>query len=177
MKWMTTLVAIVGLAATVNLASGAVLFEDNFYWMPDGSTIINPVDPPQDAYVKIQETVYDDQQGRTIIQDQLNAGVIHGGPMPAWPIDLYCYAIANITYDNGPLTVPPPGAGVSGFNIPDVFGVGGVQWGPNAANDWWEVAPGESGPGNWEWDIDKDADSNNGDGNGILKGQTFDSFY
>ncbi len=145
------LVALLGITKS---AHGLILFEDIFFWMPDGSTLIDPAVPPLDAFVKLQETVYDDVQGRAVIQDQVNAGVVHGGPLPVFPIELYAYAITNLTYGNGPFV--GGGAGVTGFNIPDIFGVGGVQWGPNAANDWCEVAPGRSGPGNVEWDIEAD---------------------
>ncbi len=165
-------VALLGMTSS---AHGEILFEDIFFWMPDGSTIIDPEDPPLNAFVKIQETVFDDASGRAAIQEQIDLGIIHGGLLPVFPINLYAYAITNLNYGNGPIV--GGGSGITGFNIPDIFGVGGVQWGPNAANNWWEVAPGHSGPGNFEWDIDADNDSDSGDGNGILSAQTFNSFY
>ena len=165
---------ITGLAAT---AAADVLYEDVYYWVDDGAGGItvfkDPIDPPEDAYVKIQETVFNDPQGRQVLTDQ--GAYMHGSPIPQDPMHLYVYAITNLTYDNGPFL--GGGRGVSGFNIVNMYGVMSLgQWGPDAANDWWDVPAGNTGPNNWEWDIDKDKDGFDGDGDGILKGQTFDSF-
>jgi len=163
-------------AFLASTASADILFEDVMYWMPDGSTLINPPVPPTDAYVKIQETVYNDAQGRDVLTGQFDAGAIHGngGALPGFTMNLYAYAITNLTYDDGPFT--GGGAGVGGFDIPDIAGVGGIQYAPTGANAWWEPAPGNSGSGHYEWDIDADDDSDGGDGNGVLLGQTFNGF-
>ena len=158
-------------AAKQSLAS--VLYEDVFYWTPSG-TYTNPGTPPLDAYVKIQETVFDDTQGKSILTTKLGL-TIHGDPIPAAAIDLYCYSISNLGYDNGPFS--GVGFGITGFNIVNTYGVTilGI-WGPNAANTWWDVPAGNSGPGNFEWDIDGNMNGFDGDGAGILLGDTFDSF-
>lgn len=177
MKTVTiSLMAALVAAIMAGPAAADVIFEDNFYWMPDGSTMANPVTPPTDAWVKIEETVYNDPQGRAIIANGLANNLIHGGPLPTYDINLYTYHITNMMYDDGPTGGGVAGAGITGFNIPDDFSVGGVQWGPNAAANWWQVAPGHTGPGNWEWDINADQDAFDGDGVGIPKGSTYDSF-
>jgi hypothetical protein len=165
---------IVGLTAT---AAANVLHEDVYYWVDDGAggiTVVkDPADPPEDAYVKIQETVYDDTQGRQVLNDK--GAYIHGSPIPQQAMHLYVYSITNMTYDNGPFI--GGGRGVSGFNITNMYNVMSLgQWGPDAANDWWDTPAGNTGPNDWEWDIDKDKDGFDGDGDGILKGDTFDSF-
>jgi MYXO-CTERM domain-containing protein len=166
-------VAACGLAST---AGATVLYEDISYWLPNGVTLINPSTPPTNAYVKIQETVYDHVQGRQILDGQFQIGAINGPAVPAVPFELYCYSITNMNYGNSPIT--PGGNGVSGFNIPNFAGVPQLGiWAPNAANTRWEPGAGNTPiPANWEWDIDADADTSNGDGVGILLGQTFDSF-
>ena len=165
---------IVGLTAT---AAADVLYEDVYYWVDDGFgniiVVKDPNDPPEDAYVKIQETVYNDTQGRQVLADK--GAYIHGSPIPQDPMHLYVYSITNLTYDNGPFA--GGGRGVSGFNIINGFNVMSLgQWGPDAANDWWDVPAGNTDPNDWEWDIDKDKDGFDGDGDGILKSDTFDSF-
>jgi len=163
---------------SANHAAATLLYEDVFYWMPDGSTQINPATGPVDAYVKIQETVYDDVQGRALLLEQIGYGLIHGSALPAGPIDVYAYSISNLQYGNGPLNDGGSGLGISGFNIVNAAGVSVLgQWGPNAANSWWGVAPNNSGPGNIEWDIDANNNGFDGDGVGITLGQTHNSFY
>ena len=160
--------------AAANRAAASVLFEDVFYWMPDGSTLINPSVGPLDAYVKIQETVYDDAQGKFILGQNLGL-TIHGPAIPTDPINLYVYSISNIGYGNGPFT--GVGSGVSGFNIVNTFNVPLLgQWGPNGSASWWEVGPFNSGAGNIEWDIDGNNNGLDGDGTGITAGLTFDGF-
>jgi hypothetical protein len=156
-------------------AGASVIYEDIFYWMPDGSTQINPDVGPTDAWVKIQETVYDDVDGKQLLNDQLQLGLIHGSSIPAGPINVYAYSISNLQYGDGPLT--GTGLGISGFNIVNAVGVPLLgQWGPDAANDYWEVGPNNSGPGNIEWDIDANMNGDDGDGAGIVLGQTHNSF-
>jgi hypothetical protein len=166
-----------GVVACTGGAKADVIFEDVSYWLTDGSTLINPPVPPTDAYVKIQETVYNDEQGKDLLSQALMAGTIHGpDPIPAYAINVYCYAITNLEYGNGPFT--GGGAGISGFNIPIVaVGVPFVLFGPTAANSWWDVPAGNSGPGNYEWDIDGNMNGLDGDGIGILRGQTHNRFY
>ena len=170
------ILAIGSLMFSAGWAGASVIYEDIFYWMPDGSTQINPAVGPTDAWVKIQETVYDDVQGKQLLNQQIQLGLIHGSAIPAGPINVYAYSVSNLQYDNGPFT--GTGLGISGFNIVNAVGVPVLgQWGPNAANDWWEVGPNNSGPGNIEWDIDANMNSDDGDGIGILLGQTHNQFY
>lgn len=177
---MRTSLCFVGALVATGVSSSvraAVLYEDISYWLPGGSTVINPVNPPTNAYVKIQETVYDDAQGRAILAQQLQFGLVNGNPIPAAPFELYGYSITNMSYDNGPFT--GVGAGVSGFNIPNTFNASVLGiWGPNAANSRWRPAPGNQPfPANFEWDIDGNNNQSDGDGIGILLGQTHNSFY
>jgi hypothetical protein len=170
------LLSLLILCISASVGDASVLYEDIFYWMPDGTTLINPTEGPTDAWVKIQETVYDDAQGKQLLNQQLQLGLIHGSAIPAGPINVYAYSISNLEYDNGPFT--GTGLGISGFNIVNAAGVSVLgQWGPNAANDWWEVGPNNSGPGNIEWDIDANMNGDDGDGIGIVLGQTHNSFY
>ncbi|HSR87346.1 MAG TPA: PEP-CTERM sorting domain-containing protein [Pontiella sp.] len=170
------ILAVASVVFAAGRASAGVIYEDIFYWMPDGTTLINPTEGPTDAWVKIQETVYDDAQGKQLLSQQIQLGLIHGSAVPAGPINVYAYSISNLEYDNGPYT--GMGLGISGFNIVNAAGVPVLgQWGPNAANSWWEVGPNNSGPGNIEWDIDANMNSDDGDGIGILLGQTHNSFY
>ena len=110
-----------------------------------------------------------------MINSNLGFGLIHGGPLPTGPINVYGYSITNLRYGNGPTS--GSGAGITGFNIPDLFGGSSVQWGPNGSASWWQVAPGHSGPGNFEWDIDGNNNGSDGDGVGIPLGNTFNGFY
>ena len=183
MKKATLIERVVGLSVAVAVllllgwspARASVLYEDIFYWMPDGSTVIDPPVPPTGALVKIQETVWDNVQGRQIISDNLGFGTIHGGAMLGGPINLYGYSISNLGYGNGPFT--GVGAGITGFNIVDMFGGPRTMWGPNAAASWWHVAPGNSGPGNFEWDIDANNNLNDGDGVGVPLGNTYNGYF
>jgi len=152
----------------------AILFEDTMYWRPGGVTVLNPAVPPTDAYVKIQETVYDDAQGRQVLSQQLALNLIHGngGAIPATPLNLYGYSITNLTYGNGPFT--NSGLGVSGFDIPNPANVPFVIYGPNFANDRWHEHAADP---DFEWQIDANGDSIDGDGIGILLGQSHNSFY
>jgi hypothetical protein len=147
----------------------AVLFEDTMYWRPGGVTLLNPASPPVDAYVKIQETVYDDASSRTILSQQLSLGLMHGngGVIPASPINLYAYSITNLNYGNGPFT--NQGLGIGGFTIPNPAGVPYVIYAPNFANDRWHEHQGDP---NFNWQIDRNANLKDGDGAGILLGQT-----
>ena len=159
----------------VGSTRAAILFEDVMYWRPGGVTEINPANPPLDALVKIQETVYDDAQGRALLTQQIANGVTHGNGGQvrlAGPFDLYAYSISNLTYDNGASGV---GNGVSGFHIPNVANVPYTMYGPNAANDYWseDTQPGTA----YSWDINANQNGILGDGRGILLGQTFNSFY
>lgn len=175
-RWVGILVAC-GIVSGMSVrASASVLFEDISYWLPGGVTQINPSQPPVNALVKIQETVWDDVQGRALLQQQLGFNFIHGAnPIPAFPINVYGYSITNMNYGNGAMGA---GNGVSGFNIPiAAVGVPYVLFAPNAANSWWDSPAGNSGPGNYEWDIDGDMDGFDGDGLGVLQGQTHNSFY
>ncbi len=155
-------------------ASANVLYEDITYWLPGGQTLINPAVPPTNAWIKVQQTVYDDVQGRSILQALLGINAINGPAVPAVPINLYSYSITNLNYGNGPFT--GVGAGVTGFNIVDGLVAPLGIWGPNAANSRWEPSAGNSAPTDYEWDIDADGDGLNGDGVGILLSQTFNSF-
>ncbi len=167
--------------AIAEMSAANVLYEDTFYWVPiqPGSTQVgvqvNPAVPPTTAWVKIQETVYDDPQGRFVLNQSLGS-TAHGSLIPSAPFELYVYSITNLTYGNGP--VLNGGNGVSGFNIVNFRNVQTLGiWGPNAAISWWETPAGNTPfPGNWEWDIDANMDTLNGDGQGILMGQTFNSF-
>jgi len=161
-RWMLHLTWAVVLGVTVSGALGSILYEDVVYWMPDGSSQINPSNPPLDALVKVQETVYDDHQGKGILGELLGYGLVHGDPIPTFPMDLYVYSVTNLTYGNGP-------SGISGFHVGS--SVAGDTYAPNAANSWWGT-----GPGDWDWDIDANANGIAGDGLGILMAQTFGGF-
>lgn len=171
------------LLVTSMSAHANILFEDTFYWVPnpaggplDVTVQIDPVNPPVNAWVKIQETVFDDVQGKSVLQQNMQANLIHGPAIPAGPIHLYVYSITNLTYGNGPVT--GGGNGVSGFNIVNQFNVPllGI-WGPTASASWWDTPAGNTPfPGNFEWDIDADMDGNDGDGLGVILGNTFNSF-
>jgi hypothetical protein len=157
-----------------SVAQAAILFEDTMYWRPGGITVLNPAVPPTDAYVKIQETVYDDAQGRQVLSQQLALNLIHGngGVIPAAPFDLYGYSITNLTYGNGPFT--NSGLGISGFEIPNPANVPFVIYGPNMANDRWHEHAGDP---DFEWQIDADGNLIDGDGIGIVLAQSHNSFY
>jgi len=162
-------------------ASANVIYEDTFYWVPNGAgplsvdVVVNPVNPPENAWVKIQETVYDDTQARQILQGDLGI-VVHGSPIPVDPMDLYVYSITNLNYGNGPDL--GGGNGVSGYNIVNSFNVPTLGiWGPDAAANWWDTpALNLPYPANWEWDIDANMSGDDGDGVGITLGNTFDGF-
>ena len=157
--------------------SADVIYEDVYYWAPGTGGGIdvyrNPSDPPLDAYVKIQETVYDDTQGRAHLDLLLNTiGAVHGNPIPVAAFDLYVYSITNLTY-----APPPPsgtGRGVAGYEV-DVDALAMVlgQWSPNAANNAW--TGGGDALGTF-WDINADQDADLGDGWGIAPTQTFAGF-
>ena len=166
--------AALGAVMLAQAAGAAVIYEDITYWMPNGQTLINPATPPINAWIKVQETVYDDVQGRAILQTLLNINAINGSAIPGVPIDLYAYSITNMNYGNGPFS--GVGAGVAGFNIIDGWVAALGTWGPNAANSRWEPNAGNSSPFDYEWDIDANGNGLNGDGIGILLSQTFDSF-
>lgn len=165
--------SIAALAFAQGVCAG-VLYEDITYWMPNGTTLINPAVPPTDAWIKVQETVYDDVQGRSILNALIGINAINGPGVPAAPIELYAYSITNMNYGNGPFT--GAGAGITGFNIIDGMVAPLGIWAPNAANSRWEPNAGNSSPFDYEWDIDADGDGLNGDGQGILLSQTFNSF-
>ncbi|GMV27380.1 MAG: hypothetical protein AMXMBFR58_34110 [Phycisphaerae bacterium] len=169
--WLASL----GVVGAVSAASGSVIYEDVIYWLPNGQSVVNPTNPPTDAWIKVQETVYDDVQGRAILTTQLGLGLVTGPGVPNAPLNLYAYSITNMNYNNGPFT--GGGAGVSGFNIVDGWVIPLGIWAPIAANSAWEPAAGNSSPTDYEWDIDANLNGLNGDGIGILLGQTFDSFY
>ena len=179
---LVAVLAALALTVCAGYASADVLFEDTFYWVPNGVTplsvdvVVNPAEPPTEAWVKIQETVYNDPQGKALLATNLGAGAIHGSLIPADPINLYVYSITNLKYDNGP--VVGGGNGVSGFNIVNAAGVAQLGiWGSNAAVSWWDTPAGNTPiPGNWEWDIDADMDTFDGDGFGVPKGNTFNGF-
>ncbi len=168
--------------AAASSAQANVLYEDTFYWVPispNSLTVdvyVNPANPPEDAYIKIQETVYNDDQGKALLQNLLGLNLIHGTGIPAGPINLYVYSITNLTYDNGPVT--GGGNGVSGFNIVNQAGVPTLGlWGPNASASWWDTpALNTAFPGNWEWDVDGNNNSADGDGTGVPKGLTYNGF-
>ncbi len=180
MKTQRVLLAGLLLGVCTQLASANVLYEDVFYWVPNGQgaltvdVSVNPPQPPQNAWVKIQETVYDDPQGKQVLQGALQANAIHGSAIPAGAINLYVYSITNLTYGNGP--VLGGGNGVSGHNIVNQFNVATLGiWGPNAAASWWDTPAGNTPfPANWEWDIDADMDTLDGDGSGVLQGLSYD---
>ena len=185
MKGLKSTLALIAAAVAVQSAVAHVLYEDTFYWVPNGTAggmgvdvFVNPAQPPPGAWVKIQETVYDDVQGRAVINNAVNVTqTAHGSPMPGpGPINVYVYSITNLTYGNSPVT--PGGNGVSGFNIVNQFLAPNLgMWGSNAANDWWDVSAGNQPfPQNFEWDIDRNNNGFDGDGFGILQGQTYDSF-
>ena len=175
---LTVLIAAACLAVT-STAMASVLYEDTYYWVDNGAggidVVVNPQDPPVLAYVKIQETVYNDHQARQVLTDKWS--FIHGtAAIPAASMELYAYSITNLTYGNGPFL--GGGNGVSGYNIVNARNVPTLGiWGPNAANSWWNVPAGNTPfPANWEWDIDADMDGFDGDGQGIVLGDTFNSF-
>lgn len=154
--------------------AGEILFEDVLYWMPDGSTQINPPVGPTTALVKIQETVYASSSCRTILADLTVAGLVRGpapynGGLPGGvPCELYSYSITNLTYAMG------GGNGISGFNNLTPYGGPANVWAPNFANGSWEPQPLLAGP--IEWDIDADFDGLNGDGLGIIRSQSRSEF-
>ncbi len=168
---------LVGVCATPVLAN--VLYEDTFYWVPNGvgpltvDVVINPPVPPVNSWVKIQETVYDDAQGRVVLQNALPVS-IHGPAIPPVPFNLYVYSITNLGYGNGPGV--GGGNGISGHNIVNIANVPTLGiWGPNAAASWWNTPAGNQPfPANWEWDVDGNMNGADGDGIGITLGQTFD---
>lgn len=178
---LAVIASAVGAASSV--ANAGVLYEDTFYWVPAGppgslavTVVVNPAVPPTDAWVKIQETVYDDPQGRQVLTNNLGGGLIHGPALPAAPMNLYVYSITNLTYGNGP--VMGGGNGVSGFNIVNSFNVPSLGlWGPTGAASWWDSpALNQPFPANFEWDVDANMNGFDGDGNGVLLGNTFNGF-
>jgi len=175
-----TVVLCVGvLAAATTPASANVIYEDIYYWAPDGQggiqVFLNPTEPPVDAYVKIQETVYDDAQARAYLDPLMLLGAIHGDNVSAIaePFDLYVYSITNLNY-TPELASGEPGNGVAGYEVAIAPGVAllGI-WAPDRANVWWR---GQTEGLDVVWDIDADHDGDLGDGWGILPSQTFGSF-
>lgn len=168
------------LMTTVTSVQADILYEDIYYWVPSGQpanggegavTYRNPADAPLDAAIKIQETVYDYDQGAEYLSLLFNIAAIHGDAIPVQPFDLYVYSITNLNYDPAPAGT---GNGVSGFEIildPSVVHMG--IWAPNSANDYWN---GAFNANLADWDIDADQDTNFGDGFGIYPMQTFAGF-
>lgn len=155
-----------------------VIYEDVFYWAPDGfggiEVSVNPSAPPIDAYLKIQETVYDDAQGRSQLDLMMNLiHAVHGDSIPTQDFDLYVYSITNLNYN----PTPPQGEighGVAGYALCLEAGVNVLGiWGPDYANVWWRTGTESL---NIVWDIDADHDGLLGDGWGIVQGQTFAGF-
>ncbi len=184
MKTITTcLIAAVLAAIMAGPAAAAILFTANYYWMPDGSTLIDPASGSgqENAYVKIQETVFDNVAGRDAINTGVANDLIHGAGLPAYDINVYAYTISNLNYGNAGPGGTGNGMGVTGFNIPDWWGVNGILYGPGGVGgggpDWWSSPAANSGPGNFEWDINKDKDAFDGDGLGITGGTAANSYY
>ncbi len=78
-------ISCVSLLALSSSANAGVIYEDITYWMPNGQTLINPTVPPINAWIKVQETVYDDAQGRSILQTLLGINAINGPAVPLAP--------------------------------------------------------------------------------------------
>jgi hypothetical protein len=168
------LAAVAVTLGAVQTANATILFEDTMYWRPGGVTVINPVVPPTDAFVKIQETVYDNVEGRQVLQQQLNFNLIHGngGVIPPGNLNVYGYSITNLNYNNG---ASGAGAGVTGYHVQNLIGPGYTMYAPSNANSNW--AENTSPPASFGWDIDANNNRLFGDGIGILLGQTHNSFY
>ena len=161
-----TVVLCVGVLAAATLpASADVIYEDIYYWAPDGQggvqVFMNPTEPPLNAWVKIQETVYDDTHARAYLNVLVAIGAIHGDSLPAEAFDLYVYSITNLNY------VPEPpagetGHGVAGYQVAlnPAVGLLGI-WAPDYANVWWR---GQAESLDVVWDIDADQDGYLGDG-------------
>ena len=168
-------VVVLAFSATAALAD--IIYEDIYYWSPDGTggvdVVMNPADPPLDAYIKIQETVYDAVQGLQHLSMMTMIQAVHGDAIPQSDFDLYVYSITNLNY----MPDPPPnsmGHGVAGYGLAVPPGVNllGV-WAPDYANVWWNVATGSI---EVDWNIDADGDGDLGDGWGVIPGQTFAGF-
>ena len=173
MRIKSLVLALVLVAASVTTASaGPLLYEDVLYWMPDGSTQINPAVGPVTAIVKIQESVYSCDDGPVIVHDLDAHGLIvgpapvNGGVSPAGPFELYVYAITNLNYGWG---AGGAGNGVSGFNNTSPYALAGgaaTVWAPVQGVTPWTPEPGFAGP--IEWDNDK--------GLGIIRSQSRSEF-
>jgi len=171
---LTVVLCVGALAGAASPVAANVIYEDVFYWVPDGQggvrVLMNPAEAPVDAYVKIQETVYDDTQARAHLDLLTTIGAIHGDGLPTEAFDLYVYSITNLNY----IPDPPPGEtghGVAGYQValtPSVALLG--IWAPDYANVWWNR---ETEGLAVLWDIDDDHDGRLGDGWGILPAQTF----
>ena len=171
-KWLLLLLVLAFLMP-IRAVRADLLYNDEIYWLADQTVLINPSTSPTgpNVIVKIEEFVYNDHQGREIVEAGLLTGLVHGTVIPAQSFDLYTYHITNLNY------TPVGGNGVSGFNIQNIFSVANLgQWAPNFALSWWNNSVLAAG-NNFEWDIDADNDLNFGDGIGITKGATFDAFW
>ncbi len=153
-------VAVVG-----QVASASVIYEDNYYWLGDGTVVMNPTDPPAHALLRIEETVYADDQGRALLGALTQIGAVHGDAIPTEAFDLYTYHITNMD-----LVLP---SGVTGFVVANVGVPVLGQWAPSRAFDGWT---GINDPSMWMWGVDTDQDTDMGDGWGILSGTAFGGF-
>lgn len=156
-------------------AHSEIRFQDEVYWTPTG-TVVNPATPPDGAWLRIEETVYDDTQGRQVLADGFASDAIHGSSVPEGRFDLYVFSIGNLSYGNGPFT--HQGAGIGAFHVPIPLLPGPIPmgvWGPTAAVDHWETINAFD-TGSFGWVIDGNTDGVRGDGTGIALGQSFNGF-
>ncbi|MBN2582418.1 MAG: PEP-CTERM sorting domain-containing protein [Planctomycetes bacterium] len=130
---------------------------------------MNPASPPVNALVKIQETVYDYDQGVSHLLLLAMIGAINGDSIPTQPFDLYVYSITNLTYNPTP-PVGETGHGVAGYAVAVAPALTLGVWSPNYANHPWTGGYGV------RWDINMDGDNLVGDGWGVIQTQTFGNF-
>ncbi len=167
MRFKWGLVCVLGaVALATQVASASVIYEDNYYWLSDGTVMMNPTSPPVAALIKVEETVYADDQGRALLAALSQMGAISGDAIPTEAFDLYTYHITNMDF-RGP-------NGISGFGVtnPGAVPILGL-WAPTRAWDAWSGAVDVLGAG---WSVNADQDVDLGDGWGILSGMTFGGF-
>ena len=156
-------------------AQAEILLQNTIYWTATG-TVIDPAVPPSDAWVRIDETVYNDLQGRQVLADGLASGAIHGSSLPFEQLDLFVFSITNLRYGNGPFTQAGAGIGSLEIQLPLLPGpIPLGTWGPSAAADHWDAIDAFQ-LGYYAWGIDANRDGARGDGFGITLGQTFNGF-
>ena len=143
---MNTLTCIAALTVLNTCAPGATLIDMMSYWRPGGQTVSDPVGlPPADALVSVRQTLFDDAEGRQILNQKLTDCAISGvGGIPAGPpIHVLRYTITNLTYGNG------SGAGIGGLRAPRAISQIYGLFAPTAAADRWGVTDWDPAPGGW----------------------------